>query len=1308
MEKKQKFNINTDVLDKIIVGRIDPHIYAFTTETVPNYLKVGDTYRPIMTRINEWKTYFPNLEHIYTKSARIDDDTIFRDYSVHKFLESDKHFHRLQPTDIPTIPYYSNEFFEGAKSADVDEAIADILDDALKNSGKYTFYTSNHLPRAFQYTRGESFEPRDNQKKVIENFKTALNLGRKNLLMYAVMRFGKSFTSMCCAKEMNARLVLVVSAKADVKDEWKKTVESIGNFEGYSFATKENLLTSKTFLQESIQDGKRIVLFLTLQDLQGEEVKEAHKEVFASYWDLLLVDETHFGARAEHYGAVLSDLHNEEVDTLDDLDVAVKELRRRVTIHLSGTPYRILMGSEFEKEDIIAFVQFSDIADAQARWIDENKFKEDFKEWENPYFGFPQMVRFAFRPNKASLDKIESLRESGATTSFSELFRPVSLAKSNKLHKQFTHEDVVLDLLKVIDGSKDDENVLGFLNNQRIQEGKLCHHMVFVLPYRASCDAMCKLLESHKQDFKNLSQYEIINISGFNMPAEYNDTANVKRFIADCENSGKRTITLTVNRMLTGNTVPQWDTMIFFKQTSSPEEYDQAIYRLQNPFVDEYVTEDGERIKYNMKPQTLLVDFDSERVFKFQERKSQIYNINIDNNGNSRLRERIETELCTSPIITLDHNKLREVTSANIIDAVRNYAQTRSIIEEAEEVPVDITLLENAELKELIESLKPIDSKNGFVISAHDSDDNGDDIDAVSSDSADDITSTDESQHNSTATISDAIEEKTIAKKFASYYALILFFSFITDDIVESLEDIINVINASENNRRISKNLGLSENILRIIQDKANGFFLSNLDYKIQNTNSLNRDTSKSPIDRVNIALTKFCRISDSEVVTPAKIVDKVVSILPDTFKISQDKILDIASKQGEFLVALLRRYGNDIGNRVYCVCTSKVTYEFTRKVYTLLSLPIDNIFNEFTSYDLIKPNNDYTTLLKNMNFSAVIGNPPYQEEGLNTRKPPIYHLFYDVAFDLSDKVSLITPARFLFKAGQTPMDWMEKILSDKHFKVVDYSQKSTEVFPTVDIKGGVAITYRDANKTFGQIGLYSEYNELRSIVGKVYNHKDFHQGEFSNLISSQGLYKFTEQVFIDYPRVLSVQGKGTASKITSNSFENLPEIFKDDTPNNNLVYIEMIGRIKGRRVYRWIRKDYIKSVESLDYYKVLVPEANGTGAIGEVLSTPIIGMPMTGHTDTFLSVGCFDSLEKAENCLKYIKTKFSRTMLGTLKATQHNPRDTWANVPLQDFSSKSDIDWSKEVSEIDRQLYTKYGLTDEEIAFIESMIKPM
>lgn len=98
----------------------------------------------------------------------------------------------------------------------------------------------------------------------------------------------------------------------------------------------------------------------------------------------------------------------------------------------------------------------------------------------------------------------------------------------------------------------------------------------------------------------------------------------------------------------------------------------------------------------------------------------------------------------------------------------------------------------------------------------------------------------------------------------------------------------------------------------------------------------------------------------------------------------------------------------------------------------------------------------------------------------------------------------------------------------------------------------------------------------------------------------------------------------------------------------------------------------------------------------------------MIGHTDTFISVGKFDNVGEAQACLKYIKTKFARTMLGTLKATQHNPRDTWSNVPLQDFTPNSDIDWSKSIAEIDRQLYNKYGLTDEETGFIERMIKPM
>ena len=122
----------------------------------------------------------------------------------------------------------------------------------------------------------------------------------------------------------------------------------------------------------------------------------------------------------------------------------------------------------------------------------------------------------------------------------------------------------------------------------------------------------------------------------------------------------------------------------------------------------------------------------------------------------------------------------------------------------------------------------------------------------------------------------------------------------------------------------------------------------------------------------------------------------------------------------------------------------------------------------------------------------------------------------------------------------------------------------------------------------------------------------------------------------------------------------------------------------------------------------MIVPKSNGSGAIGEVLSTPLIGEPLIGVTQSFLTIGAFDTQAEAESCLKYVKTKFVRTMLGILKATQDNPKDTWRLVPLQDFTSASDIDWTQEIEQIDRQLYRKYGLTPQEIAFIEEKVKPM
>lgn len=134
----------------------------------------------------------------------------------------------------------------------------------------------------------------------------------------------------------------------------------------------------------------------------------------------------------------------------------------------------------------------------------------------------------------------------------------------------------------------------------------------------------------------------------------------------------------------------------------------------------------------------------------------------------------------------------------------------------------------------------------------------------------------------------------------------------------------------------------------------------------------------------------------------------------------------------------------------------------------------------------------------------------------------------------------------------------------------------------------------------------------------------------------------------------------------------------------------------------------YLDSDSTLYDYTVIVPKSNGSGALGETLSTPLIGEPLIGYTQSFIGIGKFKDKDECIACFKYVKTKFCRVMLGTLKVTQDNNKGTWKNVPLQDFTESSDIDWSKSIPEIDQQLYKKYDLSEDEINFVESHVKEM
>lgn len=340
------------------------------------------------------------------------------------------------------------------------------------------------------------------------------------------------------------------------------------------------------------------------------------------------------------------------------------------------------------------------------------------------------------------------------------------------------------------------------------------------------------------------------------------------------------------------------------------------------------------------------------------------------------------------------------------------------------------------------------------------------------------------------------------------------------------------------------------------------------------------------------------------------------------------------------------------------------------------------------------------------MKFDFVIGNPPYQDmqDGENaTYAPPIYHLFLDEAYRVSPCVEMIHPARFLFNAGSTPKQWNQKMLSDEHLKVLYYEQDSSKVFPNTDIKGGIAITYRNANRSFGAINAFTAFPELNSIKQKVNTPED---GNLSDIVYIQNRFNL-QKLFEDYPETISGIGSdGKDSRLEKNIFTKVEKVFYDkEFPDA----IKVLGIIDNKRVWKYIALKYVdQNHENLMKYKVLVPTSNGSGAIGEVLSTPLIGSPLIGYTRSFIGIGAFNTENEAKAALKYVKSKFARTMLGILKITQDNNKPTWRYVPMQNFTSSSDIDWSKSVAEIDVQLYRKYGLDEKEISFIESHVKEM
>lgn len=1356
---EDKNQIDDDELQKYIIKRGEPEIYAFSTSNIQNAWKIGDTKRPVSERLGEWSDEYDDVKQEYSHSALLDNGFYFRDYAVHQHLKG------LGKQNVPkkefddTHRHYSNEFFRNVCGQDIDEAILDIEKNCNEGTGEYQQYDSDDNAVSPKFHRDKELKLRKNQQEVVEKFKNVYK-SHSNLLMYAVMRFGKTVTAMSCAKEMDAKSIIVVSGKADVEDEWRYAVQSFKPFEGYEFLTNENLKKNhqkgrsylKTILKKGHKEGEeyfnKFVLFLTLQDLQGKEIKRHHEEIFSTEFDLMLIDETHFGARAEEYGKVLKEKYGfndkqiqEELEDNNtyskESEEKAKQIKAGIKIHLSGTPYKILLSNEFKTEDIIATVQYSDIYDAKLKWIethkneiieyceDEKKTANSLYEWDNDYYGFPQMLRFAFNPNESAQRRLKQLGES---TSLAALFRTKSLTKE-KGHDSFLDDNksIILDLFKAIDGSKKDPNILDFLNNDIIKRERLFQHIVCVLPFKASCDALAKLLTNDKTSFKNLSDYHIVNISGFDSKLE-----TPRKIKAELEKyKHEKTISLTVGKMLTGSTVEQWDSMLYFKDTASAQEYDQAIFRLQSPYIEtrKGTSKDDIEIKVDKKPQTVLVDFDLDRVFKFEWARSIYFQSKADS-GIDLFKTAFKKSQDVSPLLVLNKNKIQLVEEKRILDFISNYTKNNSILIEAQNLEFDENLIDNEAICNELQKFSNISLPSSVSTDA--ADDTADRTDLNMGSGNDDAGEA--PQPSNSADKQKETPEEILKKNYANYCALILLFAFLTKEHVDSIKKVLLAIENDADSKRIAQNLRIDYNVLKLFDKSISAAAARNsLELAIYKINALNHDlnfekTQEKKEELLSVAINKFNRVSDSEIATPEIFIDDLIGMIPRRISRNPEeiRILDFASLNGAIAKKIIEKYGENIRENIYAVPTSNFAYELTRKVYDILKIPSENIL-DFRSVDLVNNNEMLVSKIKELGISIVVGFPPLRKKtkggAANDNGSDIYQYFFEnlKQIDCIQLISMATKATWYTCLTPKKLTmFRDEIMSCRHLRAIHdypdvrkYYQKST-------IRGGVCLflydkkyngkclvsnivdkpaiqsidVERNLNKELQDYGAFIRWNEGISILEKVLKkQKEIKNGAFlyEKEPDAAGLKLMYNRNPFNFK-----MGKGKIIGIATFNKN------KDEYPivvhfaKDKKIYIKNLPNVKSaKKTFEYIPPN--KRMKVLSEDKVLIAKASsGSDEIPRyVISNPIsCGKNHITATTHYLIRGVKNKAE-ADNLASYMRTKFCRFMINLLRVTQNMVPETYRFAPRLDFSKK----WT------DEKLYSTFNISKSERKYINSII---
>ena len=633
----------TDLLQHRVPER--PVIYAYSDTRYPDMLKVGYTARPIEVRMKEhYPTLVPRqswkVELI--RSAMRQDGSVFRDTTVHDVLRG------------AGIKNPSGEWF-ACSTRQVEQAI-----EAVRQN------ETTLLQRTLDFRmRPEQQEAVGKTAAYFESFAAdKSNAGlTAHFLWNAKMRFGKTFTAYQLALRMGWKHVLVLTFKPAVKTAWKEDLLTHKDFEGWTFVEKQE---NREF--NRVSPGQRFVCFASFQDVLGKNrvggIKATNEWIQQVQWDCIILDEYHFGAwgrnarefynkqdPASRFMEEMQSVYEEdaasekEMEARELFDEGLMPLDTKHYLYLSGTPFRAIASGEFIEEQIFNWT-YSDEQAAKARW--------DSRRGRNPYLSLPKMVMLTYQLP----DKIREIAEQGEFCEFdlNEFFR----AEDDR----FVNEEYVQKWVDLIHGVYaeqvvSDLKLAGEKPPMPFSDARLLdylRHTFWFLPSVAACRAMEQLLKK-PVNRRFFGRYDIIVAAGSEagMGAEavnpvYERMGNPQE---DC------TITLSCGKLSTGVTVRPWTGIFMLRNSSSPETYFQAAFRVQSPWTlrDDW----GEEVV--LKPLCYVFDFAPNRALRQVAEYSCRLSVDEQNP-----EQKVSEFIRYLPILAYDGSSMKQIDAAGILD----------------------------------------------------------------------------------------------------------------------------------------------------------------------------------------------------------------------------------------------------------------------------------------------------------------------------------------------------------------------------------------------------------------------------------------------------------------------------------------------------------------------------------------------------------------------------------------------------------------------------------------------------------------